>query len=187
MTTFEWKDCYSVGHEVMDQQHRQIFAMANDLYEEIERPGGASDRLLMEIIATLCDYTRSHFADEEQLLLEIDYPGYERHKQLHDALISRVEELDERLRNGEADIAARILSLLVREWMSRHIYIEDQLYAGYLVKQAGCALRALNKTVTALQQMPPKLPHLRSRSRFAGGPSIGSLADGHKNFAIHTT
>ena len=139
MPPFDWKESYSVGHAAMDQQHRQIFTIANALYDAIRQAGGAPKQYLRDVITTLSDYTRSHFAAEEQLQLEIDYPGYERHKQLHDALIKRVEELDARLRNGYAGIAAQILSLLVREWMSRHIYIEDQRYAGYVAAQTDCA------------------------------------------------
>jgi len=136
MPAFEWKEFFSVGHEVMDAQHKQLFAIVNELYDGMKQAGGASEGLLASTIESLCDYTRTHFAEEEYLMLTAGYPGYSRHKQAHDFLIGKVEEFEVRVRNGEVRLAAEVLPFLVGEWLSSHIAFEDQQYAGYIDSQA---------------------------------------------------
>lgn len=137
MPAFEWKKFFSVGHAAMDAQHKRLFDIVNELYDGMKQSGSASDELLGRTIAALCDYTRTHFADEEQLLLVAGYPDFLRHKQSHDALIGKVEEFEARMRNGEVRLAAEVLPFLVGEWLSSHIAFEDQQYAGYLNRQNG--------------------------------------------------
>ena len=132
MPTFEWKPFFSVGDDVMDAQHQRLFAIANELYDAMKQPGGAAAGVLEKTITALCDYTRSHFAEEEYLMLLAEYPDYEHHKLAHDTLIGKVEGFETRMRNGETKLVAEILPFLVGEWLANHIAFEDQRYAGYI-------------------------------------------------------
>lgn len=132
MPTFEWKDFFSVGHDEIDDQHKQLFAIVNALYEDMKQPGGATEESLRQTIATLCDFTRRHFAAEESLMQSAGYPDFRAHRQTHAYLIRRIEEFEMRMRNGETRLAAEVLPFLVGEWLSSHIAFEDQQYAGYI-------------------------------------------------------
>ncbi|MDD5249966.1 MAG: bacteriohemerythrin [Rhodocyclaceae bacterium] len=130
MPAFEWKDFFSVGHDGIDHQHKQLFAIVNELYDGTRRDGDASEELLRRTIAALGAYIRTHFAEEERLMRLAAYPEYARHKQAHDGLIARVAEFEARIRTGEVRQAAGLLPFLVGEWLTDHIAFEDQQYAG---------------------------------------------------------
>jgi hemerythrin len=134
MPAFEWRDFFSIGHEEIDNQHKQLFAIVNALYDGLRR-GDAPDDLLKISLDQLCAYTRSHFADEERLMLAAGYPEFARHKAAHDMLAGRLAEFEARVRAGETRVAAELLPFLVGDWLSRHIAFEDQQYAGYLNSQ----------------------------------------------------
>lgn len=155
MPEFEWKKFFSVGHERMDAQHQQLFDIVNQLYDGMKQPGGASDELLQTTIESLCDYTRSHFAEEEQLMLTAGYPDYLRHKQAHDLLMGKVEEFEARMHNGEVRLAAEVLPFLVGEWLVSHIAFEDQQYAGYIDSHAS---RMRRKYRTTMEQYSWRQP-----------------------------
>ncbi len=137
MPAFEWKDFFSVGHQTIDDQHRRLFAIVNELYDAMKQPGGARDETLRTTIGALCQFTRSHFAEEEHLMKLAGYPDLARHKLAHDYLAGRIAEFEARMRNVETRLAAEVLPFVVGEWLSSHIAYEDQLYAGYVNSLAG--------------------------------------------------
>jgi len=137
MPAFEWKEFLSVGHDGIDDQHKQLFAIVNALYEAMKQPGGATDEFLRQTIEELCSFTRSHFATEERLMQIAAYPDLAQHKEAHDFLLARIDEFELRLRRGETRLAAEVLPFLVGEWLSSHIAFEDQQYAGYITRHSG--------------------------------------------------
>ncbi|MDO8932848.1 MAG: bacteriohemerythrin [Rhodocyclaceae bacterium] len=137
MSTFEWQDILSVGCDVIDSQHKQIFDIVNELCDGVRRNHGASVEMTRKSLAALCAYTRNHFAEEERLMQAAEYPDFERHKQAHDQLVARIVEFEARLRAGGVKDANEVLPFLVGEWLSHHIAFEDQQYAGYLKRYLG--------------------------------------------------
>ncbi|OHC64556.1 MAG: hypothetical protein A2045_06180 [Rhodocyclales bacterium GWA2_65_20] len=132
MPTFEWRNIFSVGHEDIDRQHQQLFAIANELYDAVRERSDVSAESLENALKKLCAYTRQHFEEEERLLQAARYPDFDRHKKSHDLLLGKVEEFEARFRSGEAEIATELLPFLVGEWLSHHIAFEDMQYAPYL-------------------------------------------------------
>jgi len=129
---YEWNDSLSVGYGPMDKQHRQFFAINAELSNELSKIGGANEKELLKIIADLLAYTRSHFSDEEQLMQQVGFPDFGRHKEAHDAFISIVRDLEAKVLNGELHTVASFLPPFVGDWLTRHIAVEDKQYASYL-------------------------------------------------------
>ena len=132
MPTFEWMNIFSVGHEDIDRQHKQLFDIVNELYDGVRQQRDAPAQLLGNALAALCTYTRRHFAEEERLMQEAAYPDFARHKESHELLLGKVEALEARFRDGEMNIAAELLPFLVGEWLTHHIAFEDQQYTAHL-------------------------------------------------------
>ena len=129
---YKWNDSFSVGYGPIDAQHRRLFSINTDLAEEAGKADGASEKELHKIIGDLLSYTRSHFAEEEELMQMAAFPDFARHKERHDALIAKIREVEARVRNGEVQAVAEFLPAMVGAWLAQHIAIEDQMYAGYL-------------------------------------------------------
>lgn len=131
MNLFEWTQEYSVEHAELDRQHQRLFQIINELYAALE--AGETKDSVGRTLHALIDYTRSHFAAEESLMLRNNYPGYAAHKQMHDKLLDKVTEYGLRLNLGEANLAADVLPFLIGDWLMDHITVTDKKYAPYLV------------------------------------------------------
>ena len=81
---------------------------------------------------SLLGYTRTHFAEEEEMMLKAGYPGYDRHCEAHRQLIEQVEQMGERLEKGDASLREDVFSFLFGDWLLDHILHIDSQYVPYL-------------------------------------------------------
>jgi len=73
-----WNDQLSVSIEAIDTDHKQLVAILNELYDAIH--AGHGREAVTEIIERLVDYTRYHFAREEELFSSTGYLDAAAHK-----------------------------------------------------------------------------------------------------------
>jgi len=126
---FQWRDAYNTNVKEMDEHHRQLFQMANRLYEEIH--SGKSKSVLAETLDFLIRYTEEHFSKEEKLMENYDFPEYEAHVKQHERLIFEVQELKDKYAAGEIQMDMRLVNFL-KDWIINHILNEDRKYGPYL-------------------------------------------------------
>lgn len=120
---FVWDDKYQVGISEIDQDHKGLVNLINDLYEAMQ--DGSGGAMLLPIFSALKHYTENHFAREEAYMVECDAPGQEKHLQAHKLMVNKLAELESRHRQGEAAISLQTLTFL-RDWLKDHIYIVDK-------------------------------------------------------------
>lgn len=131
MTMLAWSDDYSVAIQEIDEQHKQLVALINNLYTAM---AGKRDReQIGRIINELVDYTRIHFAVEECLMRMFHYQGYDAHKDMHDGIVKRVKGFQERYHGGD-DMVGMELLLFLKDWLLTHIQKVDRLYSDHLLK-----------------------------------------------------
>lgn len=128
MTHLNWTDDLNTGIPVIDGQHRQIVSYINHLQDARV---GHDRKAVGEVINDLVDYTLSHFAFEEELMVESGYPFAGPHKRVHDVFVKRVAEYQLRFKAGD-DVAGDLHSLLTR-WLVGHIKNDDAAYAGAVI------------------------------------------------------
>ena len=92
---------YLTGIKLIDDEHRQLFALVNEVYALV------NDDLIfdkydeiMRILTELKNYTEMHFQDEENYMEKINYPDIEAQRRAHNTFIERLvdinfEELEE--------------------------------------------------------------------------------------------
>lgn len=121
-----WKPFYDVGHRQLDDQHREIVNIINELYSAIQED---RDRAaLRPVLDRLVDCTERHFEYEEELLEEVGYPDLEQHKAIHDSMRRKTVELREKL--GLA--VGREQLAFLKSWWASHIQRQDKPYSAYL-------------------------------------------------------
>lgn len=125
MSYLAWTDALNTGIEVIDNQHRRIVEMINQLHDANQ---GHSREAVGEVIENLVDYTLSHFAFEESLMEDAGYEFLRAHKRVHELFIKRVSEFKMRFQAGE-DVAVDLNGLLSR-WLFNHIKSDDSAYVG---------------------------------------------------------
>lgn len=130
--TIPWTAAMSVGHAMVDHDHRILLALVN----QVASPGTREDPIAIEfILDELLGYTASHFAREEALMDHIDYPELAEHRAVHQAMLEEVRQLHSRLISFTPSLSDDLAAFL-GDWLTRHILIEDHRYRPYLTNGA---------------------------------------------------
>ena len=74
MSFITWKDSFSVGVHSIDDQHKKLVEMINNLYVEFYK--GITNEFLNKLIAELEKYTVYHFSFEEKFMKIYDYDDF---------------------------------------------------------------------------------------------------------------
>lgn len=127
----EWSDALSVGVEEVDQQHKGLAQMVNELNRAIH--GGWGKEARDEIIVKLVKYTRVHFATEESLMSISSYPHLKEHKKQHENLIDIVKTYIKKY-NENPEASNYEFLFFLKKWLTEHIMKDDKLMGEYLVK-----------------------------------------------------
>lgn len=131
---FHWTDDFGVGIQEIDEQHKELVDLLNQLHTAIhEHHGSEASRRILDKLA---DYTRTHFAVEESLMRVSSYPEFEAHKQNHEDLIGQVQALQEKLDSGQAAITFELLHFL-KVWLMRHINEADKRFGAHFIAHGG--------------------------------------------------
>jgi len=125
-----WSDQLSVGIQEIDEQHKVLVDLINQLHEAIEQHHGAD--VCVQIMDKLCEYTKIHFAVEESILRILGYPDYDDHKAHHNMLLSQVQELRYKMDHEDHSISFELLYFL-KKWLTIHILEEDSAYVEHLL------------------------------------------------------
>lgn len=129
MPFIKWKDEFSVGITKIDDQHKQLVLILDELYSAMSV--GKSKEAMGHILDELIQYTKLHFHFEESLMKNHHYPGLDEHLLEHHNLTSKVIEFQGQFVSGEARISMSVLSFL-KDWLFHHINETDKKYAPFL-------------------------------------------------------
>ncbi len=123
-----WKEEYAIGVELIDKQHKHLFAIGNSIYELLENYilDDKYDKII-KILTDLREYTKYHFQSEEEYMLQIKYPGYFSQKVEHDDFIDKIEEIELQNLDENQEEYIRELMLFVFNWILEHILQRDKL------------------------------------------------------------
>lgn len=127
----EWTPDLSIGVEKIDEQHKELIKRFNDLADAVFDGRGKEE--IGDILHFLADYTVTHFRDEETLQELFGYPGFQRHKMIHDQFVSEVQTLITKFEAGELDTELVVKTVdAVGAWVLNHIKKEDMEIGNYL-------------------------------------------------------
>lgn len=127
----EWRDSYSIGIDVIDKEHQQLFKIINKLFafreEEVD-----GQWVCQEGIKFFKGHALKHFASEEQYMESINYPEFEQHRQIHrsfrDNTLPALEEELERTQYAP-DAVEHFLGVCTG-WLIGHTLTEDMAISG---------------------------------------------------------
>jgi len=127
-----WNDSFSVGVASIDDQHKVLVTMINELFEACKQGVMEADMAFLEIIKGALDYAETHFADEEDLLYEANYPHLDEQKDQHETFVAEVQKTIEEFEAG--NLEPIYLARFLKNWLLNHIAVFDKKYTPYLVK-----------------------------------------------------
>lgn len=124
----KWKDEYSTGVEHIDEQHKELFRISQEIFNLYNNEFCVDkyDRIV-ELIEELKKYTVFHFNTEEEYMASINYKKLLSHKVDHADFIEKVSNVD--LTSIDKDHDAYLLDILkfVVDWIVNHILEKDKL------------------------------------------------------------
>lgn len=127
-----WSDEYSVGIESIDEQHKRLIDLINQLQTAVHYYTG--DEYIDKALDDLVDYTKTHFSYEEGLMEQNGYADFDAHKLEHQAMIDKVSEAIESY-HSDPDRAIEGIIQFLKEWLIAHINGTDKNYSTFLIEK----------------------------------------------------
>ncbi len=121
----EWDDKYSVGVELIDEQHKAMFTTINLLIDTINT--GPEKEKIGEIIGNLVAYKKFHFETEEKYFKEFNYENAEEHIAKHREFTAKLEEIQAKCGDDIFALAFELVDFL-EDWLIDHLLTIDQQY-----------------------------------------------------------
>ncbi len=129
MAAIRWKDTYNVGISIIDEQHKALIAIVNELYEAQQL--GTTQSIISNVLDKLNDYSLYHFNMEEGMQLNCHYAQLEEHKKEHAFFIDKIKNLKTDLAKNNLLLSLKTLDFL-KDWTIQHILGSDKEFADYL-------------------------------------------------------
>ncbi|MDP1666787.1 MAG: bacteriohemerythrin [Methylobacter sp.] len=144
MAILNWNDQLVLGIESVDNQHKHLIDLTNQLDEAVAI--GADRDTIIKIINNLVEYTVYHFQDEEQLMLAAKFNPtlYAVHEAEHKEFVDKMIAVQ---REVEADINALSEDLMdyLVNWLCHHILSTDKRMALSLINGIDAAQIQIDK------------------------------------------
>ena len=129
MSLIKWSDSFSVNVVKIDQEHKKLVGMINELTDAMKEGHGKD--VLGKILEGLISYTAFHFNTEEQYFKQVNYPDAVAHKKEHAAFVQKVTDFKKEFDAGRATVSVNVLQFLSK-WLQNHIKVVDKKYSSFL-------------------------------------------------------
>jgi hemerythrin len=135
MSLINWSPELSVGVFQLDADHVILIGLINQLYDAMSE--GHGQQLTKTILATLQEYTVSHFTREEAMMKAQKYPNLEDHKRHHQKLISQLNEFMARRAVDNTSVTPPEMAQFLQGWLINHIKKADFAYRPFMPVEEG--------------------------------------------------
>lgn len=124
-----WSDRYLLGHNGMDDTHREFVECVAALQT-------VGDAELAECLAAFEAHAVEHFEQERRWMKGTAFPAAQCHVDEHTAVLNSVHEVQELLRNGASGQVARDLARALADWFPGHADYMDASLSQWLIKRS---------------------------------------------------
>lgn len=122
---FQWEDRYQLNVTSMDDEHKQLIFLMNDLYSKYTSKVSADEQGVA--LKKLAEFAVKHFEDEEAYMKKVNFPGLETHCVIHKSLLAKVTEFVNEFESKK--VISNELFNFLKTWLAAHIIGIDMKYA----------------------------------------------------------
>jgi hemerythrin len=127
---FIWnEDELGLGCGLLDDDHRAIIELVNDLFGAMEQARGKD--ALAELLGRVVVAVTAHFAREEDEMYRIQYLDAALHREEHERLTRELLDLQRKFIAGKAMLSIQA-SRFLNDWVFNHILHDDKQLAAAL-------------------------------------------------------
>ena len=133
MNTFVWSPEYSVGVQLVDEQHQHFFSIANTLVA-ISREDDPDRESLLNLFGELWDYALYHLSTEESFFRGFEYEDAAEHVAAHDAYREMIaSRFTNEMQKPDADMKklAEEMAVYSGTWLQDHILGMDKKFTAF--------------------------------------------------------
>ena len=131
MPLVKWSDALSVGVPSLDDQHKKMLGLLNQLHDGMM--AGKDKMVLGEVLKTLIASTTIHFKYEEDVLAQAGYPDGVAHRAEHAELTRQIQNIRREYETiGPSAMTIPVMSFL-KNWLTAHILGADMKYRPHLI------------------------------------------------------
>ncbi len=124
-----WTPALSVGISAIDDQHRLLFGLINDLAEL--RASGRGREGLVQLIRKLIPFSDAHFVAEEEVMIESDFPLFAAHRHEHQQFLKQLAGFVNDYAQDRRELTDEMMVFL-KTWWFRHTSESDLKYARWI-------------------------------------------------------
>jgi hemerythrin len=130
----KWDDRFSVGIKVIDDQHKELARLTNELYQGCLGGDETAREYFMSIIRATVEYTKYHFSAEEEIMSKVQYPVIGEHKKAHESFIKKILNDVQDFQDGKKFVPINFVRYL-RDWILSHIAVMDKQFGFYIAER----------------------------------------------------
>ena len=129
MEWIPWSNVLATGHVLLDTDHEYLVDLFNQLTVSVRQRKGKI--ACADLLDRIIQHTQKHFAFEEQLMAEHQYPKADHHADEHSRLINRAVNYSAKF---VADSPGSHIPLIhfPEDWLTIHIVTADKELATFL-------------------------------------------------------
>ncbi|MEQ1621641.1 MAG: hemerythrin domain-containing protein [Methylococcales bacterium] len=128
MALIEKSDIYTVGFDLIDNDHADFIGLLNQL----EAAGNAEFPALFQ---ELFEHTEQHFGHENQLMTQFAYAGEIEHKGEHQRVLGEFKQFKTRVDKGMIVFGRSFVRERLPQWFGLHVTTMDSALAAYINSQ----------------------------------------------------
>jgi hemerythrin len=126
----KWSDTYSTGINLIDEQHKGLIDLINDLFNHVTGNKAEERDYFQEVIEQAVQYVKFHFATEEKYMTSIGFPGFAEHKKAHEQFVLTVITTIKDFKEGNKLTLENFANFL-QDWVLSHIAKMDMQYSKF--------------------------------------------------------
>lgn len=135
---FVWDPSLETGDAAIDDDHRHIYALANQFVDALRHDRGVE--VLNQTLDALKSHAESHFRREEQEMTELRFPETELHLRHHDQMLFMLHTfLTRKSAADTAEICQQLAEDALRfldDWIHLHVEHFDRRFVTFV--RNGC-------------------------------------------------
>jgi hemerythrin-like metal-binding protein len=125
-----WTNEMGVGVVVLDDDHKKLIGIINQLHFEMEE--AHDKKVLGAVLDQFVEYSKAHFSRDQSLLFQAGYPDAPEHEMEHEWFIHEISALTERFASAPAATLDMELMKFLRNWLDSHVESADRKYGPFL-------------------------------------------------------
>lgn len=129
MKALRWKEFLSVHDPIIDNQHKELFELTNQLISNSN--ADSHSPIVGETLKELLKYARKHFKEEERFLERVGYPKIIEHKKMHSNFILKIAMFCKDVMDRKTNVTEEMINYLVT-WLVSHVSKEDIDFKNYI-------------------------------------------------------